>query len=1017
MNPLSAMMKVGGILTNPIVRIGHGIGHGINYGIREIFTITEEQQQDHDDYDEAAPEEDHRLSLEGTLWCRKGGTSTWKRRLVVLKFEHEGSFECYKMTQEGPKQIIKDVYSQLHRKSMVGSSIRQTESQILQLVLGRDTPWVAKDLTYDHSTFVIEIPTDDPQVIRDLVLNGQHRDFLDAMQTGSFDNGDDDMHMHIDPPMHTQDDPSTDHSVDLPPDASDQAIMTLASRAKLENDFKSAKKKHVPLRLYFKCPRRGNEKALWLRGFAKVDRLGDAWDKRKFFGKLAKIGMATSRIRRDVFAEFTRDARQLEMGILSPTYRAPKKRAMQRIEQHRERREFLVHPTYCYPHVWMTQSELLEECNLPSTKIHDLRIDSMKDKEIGTLRVEVLQCIGLPKLDRNGHSDGVCYLVCGSYAFATDVIPNNAHPMWPRKSRRGCIFPVFHGYARLFVGVFDDDPGPRDDMAGRAVIDLSRLRPSSRYDVTIPLRMSAHVYSRRRHGAIRLRFQLDWKSERAALMSYLPTTLKIPKKTQPDTRTTVMCTDPSSFRNIALTVHGSHLPGKFSYKHFRGTMKEITFSRKMITVMVQTTLRETMTWVRPAISLFVFCAWMHCIWENCFGLVPAYCMSFLLLHLLRNYVLYGIDGPSSRGFVPPSWEEMFLAIATDKKACIEPLTMSHRNEQGTFQNLLLVDDESIAPIAYDIDTHKPAGKSLFRFLGFLESDKVLETMPPDERHLEFPFSNGKVYPKLGVREAMAKKPRKENEEPVPSGSVQHKSNRKGSPRKQRKPTVRGDDYSMDSTDFCEEDIMMDDMETSQSNDTVDLGDHVGAVGAPARDGEPSRILIPDQDIDHVYDSGGKKVTEDLEDMRENLHRLTWHLFNYKTHVIKHPDAAYFGHDKKATKRKDLKRDMDKLLSLGSYSSSNMIIARAGPYVAPLTGAALSFLSVFRGMFNVFTWRDPFLSFWVSLFGVLVTIVLFFFPWRLFLFLAGCALVGPQVSRSASTSKFPRCTLTTHEVLL
>jgi hypothetical protein len=535
-----------------------------------------------------------------------------------------------------------------------------------------------------------------------------------------------------------------DHSVDLDldlplPALSERPTMTLTSKAKLEKDFKSAERKHVPLRLYFKCPRKGNEKTLWLRGFAKVDRLGDSWDKRNIFGKIAKIGMATSRIRKDIFAEFTRDARHLEMGMLSPIYKPLKNPPMPMINEHMERREFLVYPTYCYPHVWMTQSELLEECNLPSTTIHDLRIESMKDQEIGTLCVEVLQCFGLPKLDRNSESDAVCYLVCGSYAFATDVITSNAHPIWPRKSRRGCLFPVFHGYARLFVGVFDDDNGHRDDMAGRIVIDLSRLRPSSRYDVTIPLRTSAHVYSRRPRGAIRLRFQMDWKSERAALTSYLPTTWKIPKATTPDTRTTVVCTDPEAFRNIVLTVHGSHLPGKFSYKHFRATMKEVTFSRKMAMLIVRNTLQETMMWVHPAISLFVFCSWMHCIWLNSFGLVPAYLMSFLMLHLFRNYVLYGIDGPASRGFVPPTWEEMLNAVITDQNRSIKPLTMAPRDREVSFRNPLLVDDDEASPLTNTIDTHTPLGKWLFRFLGFLETEKELANMPPHERQSRISF--------------------------------------------------------------------------------------------------------------------------------------------------------------------------------------------------------------------------------------------------------------------------------------
>ncbi|KAI2511283.1 Protein kinase C conserved region 2 [Fragilaria crotonensis] len=830
-NPFALVVKLGGIVAKPIIKLSQGIGQGIG----EIFNLQDDDnhhgdEHDGDEHDEvAAPEEDCRMSLEGTLWCRKGKTKSWKRRLVVLKLEQEGIFECYKVLNYGRSRMLKDVYSQLHRQASVGSIIRDSGSQTLQLLLGRDTPWIARDIPNDPSTFVIEIPTDNLQVLNSLIFEGSQQAFLGSIQTESFDEG-------PDGDITTGDDQAT-QSAQMDAsllDISDRPNMTLSSRTKLERDFKSAQKKQVPLRLYFNCPRSGNEKALWLRGFAKVDRLGEPWDKRNFFGKIAQIGMATSRIRRDVFADFTRDARQLEIGVLSPSYKPLKNPTMPNIEEHIERREFMVYPTYCYPHVWMTQSELLEECNLPSTTMHDLRIDSMMGKEIGTLRVEVLQCFGLPKLDRNSESDAVCYLVCGSYAFATDVIPNNAHPIWPRKSRRGCLFPVFHGYARLFVGVFDDDVGPRDDVAGRVVIDLSRLRPTS-----------------------------------------------------------------------------------------------------------------------------------------------------------RNYVRYGIDGPGCRGFVPPTWEEMLRAVVTDQKHSIRPISMTLTDDAGAHRNPLLADGDDPVYDVNRVETHVPWGKQLFRFIGFLEEDRVLARIPQHERHLEFPFSNGTVYPPLSVRESMAKKPHKsrENDEFRPIRSLCRD-------RLSRVHKDRGEydslEFDGDTAETDDDDILLDTEISRSVDENLDNSTELDPA-APL----PSTILIPDQDIDFVHDSGGKKFTDDLEDMRENMHRLTWHVFNYKTHIVKHPESVFFGQGKKAARGKDTKREIEKLLNLGSYSSSNMIVSRAAPYVAPLLGAALSFLGVFRTAFNVFTWRDPFMSFWVSVFGLLVTIILFYFPWRLFLLVTGCIVVGPQ----------------------
>jgi Ca2+-dependent lipid-binding protein len=210
---------------------------------------------------------------------------------------------------------------------------------------------------------------------------------------------------------------------------------------------------------------------------------------------------------------------------------------------------------------------------LPSETYHQLRHPNCTKKEVGTLKVEVLQCLGLPKLDRTSMTDAIVYLVCGEYAFATDVIPNRANPMWLRKSRRACTFPIFHAYARLYVGVFDDDrKRVKDEFAGRVVIDLARLRPRSTYDVTLPLRLSTHVYSRRRRGAIRLRFSLTWHAERDALLSYIPSRIRVPlpQNSRPNLDVVVLCSDQKAFRNIAITVHGTNLPGKFTFQQMRG---------------------------------------------------------------------------------------------------------------------------------------------------------------------------------------------------------------------------------------------------------------------------------------------------------------------------------------------------------------------------------------------------------------------------------------------------------------
>ena len=184
-------------------------------------------------------------------------------------------------------------------------------------------------------------------------------------------------------------------------------------------------------------------------------------------------------------------------------------------------------------------------------------------------------CTGLPKLDRWSNTDAVCYAVCGPYAFVSDVIREKNHPIWPRRARRACAFPLHHAFCTVCIGVFDDDGVHQDDdFAGRVELDISRLRPGCTYDVTLPLRLSTDVYTRQPgRGTIRLRFRLIWDSEQSAVLSYLPrrdtlvTAIKYRKEDRvPPPTVTLRCADAKSFRNVAITIHGTHMPSRYTQK-------------------------------------------------------------------------------------------------------------------------------------------------------------------------------------------------------------------------------------------------------------------------------------------------------------------------------------------------------------------------------------------------------------------------------------------------------------------
>lgn len=747
-------------------------------------------------------------------------------------------------------------------------------------------------------------------------------------------------------------------------------------------------------------------------------------------------------------------------------------------------------------------------------------------------------------------------------------------------------------------------------------------------------------------------------------MSYIPKKIRIPlpQNTKPNLDTTVLCSDQKAFRNIAITIHGANLPGKFTFQQMRGkgryiiwlsstsesvplflfytcrviprafaltnlfcpcsflrpatippsslaAIREINFTRKYIFTSLRMWFKETRHWEFPAVSAFIFLAWMHCVYENQFSLVPAYLVLYFVLQLMCNYAKYGIDGPGNRGFVPPSWEEMFAALVRGRDPdyrAIEPLEMGLRplpltRRRTPESSTELFDDAG--PSDYMVSTHVPRGKALFRALGFLDKQNDF-SLAAEENHLEFPFAKGADYPKFTVKDSLVLRNGDVSNDAcgdVCSGSMS--SFQPGS------SATRGDSLSIPRLTFDPKqehmrsmefpDIMrkdssgLHDFDEEEENfatrrAVVASGKHMGKKAAstitktatgltemsistisktatgisevsglhhvvspiaqgikpvakpiaqgissgvsmgvqgissgvsmgvqgissgvsmgvqgissgasmgvhgissgvsmgvsavssgingvsgaahlmmgpsnkpsqsfrrrigtennfmnsgrpsihrlgselkrpprprrqssappsiesklsdiepileePAVTVPPKRkeetISFPEQNVDVEGPSTGKKLTEDLDEIKDKMHEMTWNLFNDKLYVVKNPDACYFGDAKKPEKRRktDVSKEIDKLMRVKQYSNSNPFVARVGLYVEPIIGSAYSFLCVFRAGFNVMTWRDPMLTFWLSVFCSALSAILFIFPWRIFLFGLGFFLVGPQ----------------------
>jgi C2 domain len=708
------------------------------------------------------------LSLEGTLHVRGGRAAwNWKKRFVYFNFNDGGSISVYKESPEvlmnsesarqHPSSTLRTVYSRLH-----GSRSCRDQSKAdgnLELDITADLPWVSKDVANDPVTFVVEISS-----YSDSEEFGGHSSGTYLSAATDLDFADDFTAFASDDDMDDCDD-----SVNADDGEACSRMAVSTKQDDLLDELNLAWSKGKPLRFYFRCGVDANEKALWLNALSKVGRLSKDVHHRKktlFSALTSTMQLGTSRVRKKANEQIAREARHLDLSEAPiDTDSADLTNDVELLARGGKftlkDKEFRVLPSYAYPHRWLTKSEMREEMVLPSEHFHDLRIPGCKEKEIGCLKVEVLQCLGLPKLDRGSDTDALVYLVCGSYAFATDVIDNRTNPMWLRKTRRACIFPLFHGYARLYVGVFDyESRRVKDDFAGRVTVDLARLRPRSTYDVTLPLRLSTHVYSRRKRGAIRLRFSLNWYSERDAMFSYFPKSFRIPlpQHSKPNFETTVMCSDQKAFRNIAITVHGAHLPGRFTFNQMRAALREINFTRKFIFTSLRQKLRATRQWQNPAMSAFVFLSWMHCVYANSFSLVPAYTMVYFLLFLMQNYAKYCTDAPGQRGFIPPSWEELFMALVRGGDPdffSIEPLELGVRHSTGNPTPCKAAESttrsqDDYRHSQYKVATHKPRGQKLLQALGFLSN----RHRDPNEDHLEFPFADGRDYPKFSVRECL-----------------------------------------------------------------------------------------------------------------------------------------------------------------------------------------------------------------------------------------------------------------------
>jgi len=459
-----------------------------------------------------------------------------------------------------------------------------------------------------------------------------------------------------------------------------------------------------------------------------------------------------------------------DRGIEGDSYHVPRERARYSIHHGKRggKKRLRVRPYHCFPEPkYLTEEDIYEDSLKPTERyefmksylkpslqlslerevpkaITDVWGSPADDGRIGAFRVEVLGCISLGRTK----PDVSVYCVCGDAVFSTDVLTGYRSPMWPSASKRAAVFPVHHAYAKVFVGVFDVRARKNNDndvFCGRVALDISSIRPDTDYDVTFPLRASSFVYDRKPRGVIRLRFALHWFNERAAVFSYFKGPKSLAKGCplvhgQP----TIPCADPKTFRNLAITVYGHDLPGKYTRGAFRATMREFNLYQQNLRQMVKTLILDVILYRKPLVSLYIFFAGIHCVLSSSIRMVPPYFVGYLLILLIKNHQHFVQQQGYNLGYKP-------LTLLEIAKGCL----FHYRPETPSFNQIFLQKrtKQRRGP--------KNASSQRLRRLNNLENEIKNEINPDAQEeielldHREFPYADREIYPKFAVENALA----------------------------------------------------------------------------------------------------------------------------------------------------------------------------------------------------------------------------------------------------------------------
>eukprot|EP00588_Corethron_pennatum_P028094 CAMPEP_0194312896 /NCGR_PEP_ID=MMETSP0171-20130528/9804_1 /TAXON_ID=218684 /ORGANISM="Corethron pennatum, Strain L29A3" /LENGTH=1043 /DNA_ID=CAMNT_0039067617 /DNA_START=148 /DNA_END=3279 /DNA_ORIENTATION=+ len=612
--------------------------------------------------------------------------------------------------------------------------------------------------------------------------------------------------------------------------------------------------------------------------------------------------------------------------------------------------EHRVRPQWCYgPNMYKIDEDLRIDMMLPSEHFLDLRPlpdsdDGFASPVIGHIDVEILECVGLPNLDNGKKNDSFAKCVLGASHFRTDVINECLSPIWPSCSRRAARFPVRHCYASLFVGIFDDDGihALRDDFAGRVAVRISALRPGKKYDVLLPLRGRRQTYARDANGAVRLRLKLAWYNERAVPLSYFASRGARGGKFMPRP-IKVECSDKKEYLNVMRTIHSNEMPGQLSMNTCKAIIKEFALFAFGLKTSCVRLAKNVYSWKEPMLSCYTFLGWMFMVYSGEVSLFPCFCLVFTILLLIRNYYQHGPPNPATHcWFFPVTVPEIIFAlifgngVSSSSDSSLRPLCSEPR--------------EFIMKRFKEVN--RPGSSQGLQ-------DDYWDKIQAD--YLEFPFSTQQHDKKLRLHESIGKKSK------LKTFFKTKNANRK---KDELDRKLRKIDFFERNLNFVSKNVVLD--QTQKSS------------------------LIKPTTERFTYDPDR---TKDEKTLQQNMLAKGWGFSdprprNLRTSLQKMQNRiqnSFIGDFCERAVPVDTPTTCEQ--ELGFQSSIWMMQTK--DYHGPAMQFVSCILFILRAAFNVFTWKDPFLSFWAVCFLFALTILFYITPWRAVMGCGGIVAFGPQ----------------------